>query len=246
MQIIVENEDGDVLKKYDLPGSKLQGDLVSQGLKYMGMGVFAKAVDKSAAAAEAPAEGEGESAAQRARKKSVVEEQQEEDDRHIRFTIGGVGRRMTKEDFIQEMKKLDKPTRREIIDKSNAPQAVRAAARQEPPAINIEHPSVGTGQDSPQHSRASSPGKAPSSETPSGEAAETEVERRRRMAVLEGVSDANEEHDETAAERRRREAALGIVSSGTAEEDSDDDDTPRVPPSRRSIRFADAPERGRK
>ncbi|KAJ4304245.1 Na+/H+ antiporter [Collariella sp. IMI 366227] len=44
--IIVENEDGEVLKKYDLPAQKAQPDLVSQGLKYMGMGVFAKAMDK--------------------------------------------------------------------------------------------------------------------------------------------------------------------------------------------------------
>ena len=73
------------------------------------------------------------------------------------------------------------------------------------------------------------------------------MERRRRLAALQGVRDDNDEdedHAETAAERRRREAALGMAPHGDGD-DSDDDDTPRVPPSKRSIRFADVPERGR-
>lgn len=253
-QIIVEDEDGEVVKKYDLPGQKPQGDLMSQSLKYMGMGVFAKAMDKSTATAETPAEAEdGESSAQKARKKSVVEEQQDEDDRHIRFTIGGVGRRMTKEDFIKEMKKHDKTTRHEVVERSTASHGVKVLAKQDPqPQMgesSIPAPATVTSPRSRyaasqedeavsphQRSRSSSPGKPTAVETPSGEAPETEVERGRRLAVLQGVSD-DGEVGETAAERRRREAALGMG----AEDDSDDDDTPRVPPFRKSIRFADVP-----
>ena len=70
---------------------------------------------------------------------------------------------------------------------------------------------------------------------------ETAVERRRRLAVLTSV-DGEDGTNETPAERRRREAALGM-SSQAPDDDSDDDDTPRVPPARRGIRFADAPDR---
>jgi hypothetical protein len=77
------------------------------------------------------------------------------------------------------------------------------------------------------------------------------VERGRRRAALKGSGDDSnnsndgEDQRETAAERRRREAALGMTPHADVGEDSDDDDTPRVPPSRKSIRFADAVERGR-
>lgn len=262
----MENEDGDVLKKYDLPTQKPQQDLMAAGLKYMGMGVFAKAMDKSAGEASTTGEtstAAGEPSTQRQRKKSVVQaEEEEEDDKHIRFTIGGLGRRMTKEDFIQEMQKLDKNTRREVVNelkalgKTDAPtqitiespaQTSAKAASAGGPATHQPQEPAGSSQ---QASRSSSPGHpATSSETPSSEeAGETEVERRRRVAALQGVGDDDdvddEDHAETAAERRRREAALGMAPHGDGE-DSDDDDTPRVPPSKRSIRFADVPERGR-
>jgi len=62
----------------------------------------------------------------------VAEEEQDEDDRHIRFTIGGVGQRMTKEDFIREMQKLDKGTRQSVVDESNASSNVKNLAKQDP------------------------------------------------------------------------------------------------------------------
>ncbi len=276
----MEDEDGEVIKKYDLPTAQPKPPIVTTGLKYMGMGVFAKAMEKSAAA-EAPAAGEtsgtGGEPTTRPRKKSVVAaEQEEEDDRHIRFTIGGFGRRMTKEDFIREIQKLDKPARR---DSEAAPQTSAQAAAKPDPQLHTtdspaapsavsrrDHAAVAAAEGHPD-SRSSSPGGAkprPTSKQPaptsgggaaassssSSEPAETEVERRRRMAALLGSGegeDDSEEHGETAAERRRREAALGMAPHGEdGEEDSDDDDTPRVPPSRKSIRFADAPGRGRK
>lgn len=221
------------------------------GLKYMGKGVFARAVDENAAAAEASAEGEGagEASAQRARKKSVVEAQQDEDDKHIRFTIGGVGRRMTKEDFITEMKKHDRTTRREVVDKSDASHAVKTLAKQDtspqtgdsPAQPGIPASVISPVASSRPRDAASQEDNDVSSEPRSRSispgqpiAAETEVERGRRLAVLQGVS-GHEDASETPAERWRREAALGPG----ADDDSDDDNTPRVPPFKKSIRFAD-------
>jgi len=214
----------------------------------------------------------GDAATEKARKKSVVEEQ-EEDDRHIRFTINNVGQRMTKEDFIREMQKLEKSKRRDVVEASTASTAVKTLARQD------AQPKKQQGQSSTQSAargketavsapikpKQPEPGSvAGSSKDSSGEASrsrsmspsdgsdelsqgalETDAERRRRAAALKGVGgSAQEEPGETPAERRRREAALGM-SSTAADDDSEDDDTPRVPPPKRGIRFADVPDRGR-
>ena len=210
-----------------------------------------------------------DAATEKARKKSVVEEQ-EEDDRHIRFTINNVGQRMTKEDFIREMQKLEKTKRRDVVEASNASSAVKTLARQD------AQPKKQQGQSSTQpaargkETAVAAPTKlkqpesaAGSSKDSSGEASrsrsispsdrsdelsrgpETDAERRRRVAALKGVGGSEqEESGETPAERRRREAALG-TSSNAVDDDSEDDDTPRVPPPKRGIRFADVPDRGR-
>lgn len=331
--IIVEDEDGEVVKKYELPHSQRpegQHNLASQSLKYMGMGglVKPKAGEKSAeptASASAsgndqtepkddrPAPrpragtwrmGRGAGAGEGVDNKKKLAEAEQEDDKHIRFTIGGVGQRMTKADFISEMQKLDTRTRREVVDQSNAPERVKTLAKEDPPepegtagtAGTIRGKAISPPQPQAQPQAQSQPAIEPSptrqesshssstkgkepmirrtspstsgedqrldsgdddeedededaDEVPSNDLPETAVERRRRLAVLKGLqgegsnSTAAGEDLETPAERRRREAALGM---GGGEEDSDDDDTPRVPPARRGIRFADVPERGRR
>ena len=298
--IIVEDEDGEVVKTYELPTQGGTSDVVAQSLKYMGISGLMKPTEKPAEVAKddkkqadesdggdvtkvnskpampswinfgrGPA---GEPSTQRQRKKSVAE-QQAEDDRHIRFTIGGVGRRMTKEGFIQEMQMLDQGTRREIIDKSSASHTVKTLARQDaPPGGPSSSPAAvarrGRGKearDTPsseqEDSRRSSGShleSGPSSRrdrpaaVPTGgdDQQETDAELRRRLAAFQGVGDddseedndaGNDDFDETPAERRRREAALGMSGGPAQESDSEDDDTPRVPPARRGIRFADAP-----
>ncbi|CAK7272707.1 Na+/H+ antiporter [Sporothrix epigloea] len=313
--IIVEDEDGEVVKTYELPPHKSDkdggtGDMVSQSLKYMGMGGLIKPSEKSKEQ-ESETKGSGNEddpipkvvrratmpnwinfgraatsdvATQRQRKKSVAEVQQEEDDRHIRFTIGGVGQRMTKEGFIKQMQQFDQNTRSEAVDRSTASHTVKSLAKQNnsPPTIVVSHPGRVTRDDasatrenhhmgkdvdgsdttgsnnelgrrlsSPVVETAFSPRRGRAVPGPSDLAdddnAETAVERRRRLAVLQSVGDGsdsedgNDETKETPAERRRREAALGMSSQPA--EDSDDDDTPRVPPARRGIRFADVPDR---
>ena len=257
----------------------------------MGMGGLAKAADKprpSVAAQDDPETAEvtrvssrpaltqwasgafgrttaGE-ASNRARRRTIAEEEEAEDDRHIRFTIGGVGQRMTKDGFIEEMQKFDNSTRREIIDQSSASRAVKSLAQHGtiPEIEDSDSPSrgkaVATSGPSKEEavlpsyrqrrspSTTPSPGTSPvrSGDSTSRDEPETAVERRRRLAVLRSVGHESDEVVETPAERRRREAALGVASPVAVEEDSDDDDTPRVPPPRRGITFADVPERGRR
>jgi sodium/hydrogen antiporter len=288
--------------------------MVSQSLKYMGMGGLIRPsekaneeeeeknrasdndVDPITRVSSRPAMPSwinfgrttaGEPPAQRQRKKSIAEVQEEEDDRHIRFTIGGVGQRMTKEGFIKQMQQLDQSTRREVVDTSSASHTVKTLAKQDVPLpdIVVSHPDRraragssaaagrhrgskevdgndgngnGNEDDSSPRSSTSHLKIAPLSQhsrTVAGpsdntdDMPETAVERRRRLAVLQSVGDDDDDDDdddkdeakETPAERRRREAALGMSSHQA--EDSDDDDTPRVPPSRRGIRFADTPDK---
>ncbi|OIW33546.1 hypothetical protein CONLIGDRAFT_569083 [Coniochaeta ligniaria NRRL 30616] len=291
--IIVEDEDGEVVKKYELPSEKpdKEGpDFVSQGLKYMGMGSLVKPGKDNTEAGPSGEGGDtanapparprlasvstwagafrpagGEASAQKPKKKDR-HDGDDEDDRHIRFTISGVDQRMTKEDFIREMRKYDKGTRREILEHSDASEAIKRIATKDKPADDSAQSSTRgkTRTEKPAergastlkpvmaHRAVSTPARGRDDtrrSSPSSDAPETAVERRRRLAVLQGVGGDDDEEDgvrETPAERRRREAALGMSSPGAADDDSDDDDTPRVPPAggRRGIRFADQPQRG--
>lgn len=313
--IIVEDEDGEVVKTYELPSQKSEGqggnDIMATSLKYMGMGGLVKDKPKNKEQKGEPEAGPSEDRPKPPGRQSTLtswaafnksgpgesskkknnantEEQgrvQEEDDHKIRFTIGGEGRRMNKEDFLNEVRKMDARTKRQVLENSDAPAAIRTLANKQqggPPNITISAPgsNPGSGTGTPSSSKAANKGvKIAGANTPQGasnspdrgepargrptttskpvpekssEAAsdtpETAVERRRRLAALSGMR-AEEEprgEQETPAERRRREAALGLGSPGASDSDSEDDDTPRVPPARRGIRFADAPARGKK
>ncbi|KAH6658113.1 alkali metal cation/H+ antiporter Nha1 C terminus-domain-containing protein [Truncatella angustata] len=313
--IIVEDEDGEVVKKYELPSQKPEGqgsNLVGQSLKIMGMGgkkQGQKLNDEAVVSEAGPSEdrpkalgrqstfsgwtGFNKGGASEGKKKNAAAEElekyQAEDDRKIRFTIGGQGRRMTKEDFLSEVRKMDAKTKRQVLENSDAPDAVLAQAKRQPvPAVTISAPGSGAATPSStgggikvtaaknagsSSSRGNSnsparpePARGRSStareqqsvtelpieshpDAPSNDEPETAVERRRRLAALSGMrDDAGEPHreQETPAERRRREAALGVGSGEQSDSDSEDDNTPRVPPTRRGIRFADAPAKGRK
>ncbi|KAI1630551.1 alkali metal cation/H+ antiporter Nha1 C terminus-domain-containing protein [Biscogniauxia mediterranea] len=280
--IIVEDEDGEVVKKYDLPAEPNDGkDYVASSLKYMGMGGLVNKEGKAGESSQSSPQdppvrpttkptfsgwgGFGRAGAADQRKKGPVAGTVDrgddlEDDRGIRFTIGGVGRRMTKDDFLREVQKLDARTRRDVVNNSTASADVKSAAREQPTLapraqgpsdlqINITQASDSTrdSNKSPETSpvRPTPPSRSKNDlggaeDTASTDAPETAAERRRRLAAFASVREDNEAN-ETPAERRRREAALGVDSGAVEESDSEDDDTPRVPPTRRGIRFADAP-----
>ncbi|KAH9883862.1 alkali metal cation/H+ antiporter Nha1 C terminus-domain-containing protein [Xylariomycetidae sp. FL2044] len=289
--IIVEDESGEVVKKYDLPAERGDGkDYVASGLKYMGIGGLVKPGEKSSRHGE-QSQQEGQASTSRPKPRPTFSgwggfgraggaEQKrkaagdgaegervghEDDDRGVRFTIGGVGRRMNKDDFLKEVLKLDARTRREVIDSSTAPAEVKSMVKggaQSPrgsgppargsgqPQISVTQASESTrggsqsgGSQSPARPAGPTRGRSGTvgvDEMPSTETPETAAERRRRLAAFASVREDNET-GETPAERRRREAALGVSSDDAEDSDSDDDDTPRVPPAKRGIRFADAP-----
>lgn len=263
--IIVEDEDGEVVKTYELPTQKAEGaheggsDLLGTSLKYMGLGSLARPVaDKvpEAIVEEGEASGTGASKPTRAARRQSVAQEQAVDDRNIRFTIGGVNQRMTKEDFIREVQKLNAKTRKEVVEQSTASMTVKRIATQDPPAAQsptskiIEEPEtawVGRSPHRPTTARSSesiSPTRTPGKSKPSEDQGETAVERKRRLAVL---ATQTEETVETPAERKRRQAALGMGEESA--DDSDDEGDERVPPTnRRGITFAEStrPSKGTK
>ncbi|KAL1844398.1 hypothetical protein VTJ49DRAFT_77 [Mycothermus thermophilus] len=248
--IIVENEDGEVLKKYNLPTQKPQPDLVSQGLRYMGMGIFAKAMEKSPGETSQEGDGTGESlAAAKSRRRGAATVQDEDGDKNLRFTIGGVGRRMTKEDFINEIRQLN--------SRSSVSGRQRTTSKQEGASIpQNNNSSSATSRTAVPSNIAAASGATRATSSSSASPATRDLlsplpgpsEMRGAKKTGRSYSSNNnnqdDEYTETKAERHRRESALGIRPQG---EDSDDDDTPRVPPPRKAaIRFADMSWKGKR
>ncbi|KFY42791.1 hypothetical protein V494_02238, partial [Pseudogymnoascus sp. VKM F-4513 (FW-928)] len=147
--IIVEDEDGEVVKKYDLPSHR-------DNKKAEAIAAKPKTPRKDQ---EKPGEGtvaqEGESSeAQQTGQSKLIQglnkwsgfnaikdtqifdsfkenKDDYKDDEHIRFTIGSAGRRLTKEDFLNEIRSLDPKGRAAIIEKTDAPPAMKDLARRD-------------------------------------------------------------------------------------------------------------------
>lgn len=254
--IIVEDEDGEVVKTYELPNPTGQGS--GDYLKYIGMGRRGTAAEGSAdAAKESDAAAPpvktsvpawlskarlGSYSGESSRKKSVVEEQQEADDHHIRFTFGGVGQRMTKDTFIDEMRKLDKKTRKEVVDRSDASHVVKTLAKQDAPDTGLSPVEESHGEDrgkavdySPRMrsaARNDGPSEEPSSQSGSSSRSAspmTKPESRGRSTTArqdDPPPGSSSGEPETAVERRRRLAVLQSVGD-------DEEETNETPAERR-------------
>lgn len=238
MQIIVEDADGEVVKTFQLPSSKSTQEssaILGSSLKYLGLGALGRQNEKNPqAAAEEGKAGDDEPAPSRSRWTAVRrmtgtapgEKMESDDDHNIRFTIGGVGRRMNKEDFIKEVQKLDTNTRKEVAEESTASRPIKEVAKRNPnfvpPTSRPSAPPTGrpsvprivetraessersqSSQDSSRRGRpavketSSSPSPPPASEQDNQR--ETPVERRRRLAVLGQQQSAARGSDDPAA-----------------------------------------------
>jgi len=121
--IIVEDEDGEVIKKYDIPSEKglrphleRKGSTMEQRTRvrlhrmgtYMGLG---KEEDAG------PTEQKNK--------------RDYDDDDRIRFTVTAGGRRMSKAEFIQQIQKMDPRARAKLVEDSNVPQEVKDEAKRD-------------------------------------------------------------------------------------------------------------------
>jgi NhaP-type Na+/H+ or K+/H+ antiporter len=140
--IIVEDEDGEVLKKYDIPAAPRPerpgmdrkssvaetGGRAMQGLRrmgtYMGMAPHEEGGEPSVGESAAP---ESKKGPEGKKKKPLLDE----DDDRIRFTVTAGGRRMSKVEFIQQMSKLDPKARAKFLQDSDVPEPIKREARQD-------------------------------------------------------------------------------------------------------------------
>ncbi|KAF2238851.1 hypothetical protein EV356DRAFT_439805 [Viridothelium virens] len=241
--IIVEDEDGEVLKKYDIPAdrrksyadpSRTKQRLARMG-QYLGMGHQAAETTAGPSSQQSGAQEKPKGA-------------EEEDDERIRFTVGAGGRRMSKIEFIQQIQKLDPKSRKEFVEQSDVPEEVKDEARADAqehadnkrratdPDISISpgaeiNLSNNTSSESTDAATAAAIEKAMSHEdAPStGPDGLTRVQSNRSEIPFHSLpADLHQlspGRSETAAQRRRR-----LASRSRRDEDSDDDGTERVPP----------------
>ncbi|KAL4931895.1 Na+/H+ antiporter Nha1 [Aspergillus undulatus] len=236
--IIVEDEDGEVIKKYSIPSSdktESKGNVpVRRGLTRMGTW-FGQ-------------EKEGESSGQAAKKNNADEWLADDG---LRFTLAnddevgkrGVehkGKRMTKQQFAEQIRGLAPKARQSVVEESDASAHVKEVARTEAEDANKPNRRMSASKLADDPSRASKKQQQPHddiNDSVSDSASASESESDLEEAPGRNVADALARIAAgTAAEERRR--GLSPVASsralnprGRERRDSEDDGTERVPPS---------------
>lgn len=135
--IIVEDEDGEVLKKYDIPAPpkkpKAEGavDVPTTRQKLQRMGTFGLGGKAQQGQAEAGPSKSEKTPAESANKRKQRKEQEEADDARLRFTVGAGGRRMSKAEFINQISALDPKARAKFVEQSDVPEELKDEARED-------------------------------------------------------------------------------------------------------------------
>ena len=263
--IIVEDEDGEVIKKYDIgpnagkqdaatgENSERSKQSIGRMGKMLGMNFGDHKAEGSAAAGQATNE-DGTKRPQPERRRTFKNTKDEDDgdDDLVRFTMSSGGRRMSKAEFIESIKKMDPKSRVQAVENSDVPEAVKREARKDArehaalqhgnsysaavPVVT-EQPEAEAQHDyfSSDKSRKASSGGLLQQTSPSDnhdtalklvDSNEQEVPFHNVSASVRGATAASGK-PETAAERRRRAAA---EAARQQDEDSEDDGTERVPP----------------
>ena len=163
--IIVEDEDGEVLKKYDIPSSVRPRPGVNRmqsftdparakdRLQRMGamLGIATGGREQQDSDNKDDGKNEiGPSIEDNSlrRKKTRQELEQDEDDKNIRF-ITSTGQRMSKAEFIEQIQRMDPKSRARMVEDSDAPEAVKQEAlldvRESNLSLTSEPPSRPTG-----------------------------------------------------------------------------------------------------
>ena len=257
--IIVEDEDGEVIKKYDIPApaGKAATDkganatMARLGAMGKKLGIGAR---ESGVASAAEAVGSNDGAGNAAARKQSAAEVDMDDDIDLRFTTGG--RRMSKLEFINSIRDMDPKRRIQAVEQSNAPEPVKQEARKE---ARDRAALQRNGTTSQVPVVAEQPEREQEQEQEDGMAALRQINSSDSHHELQLVDSAGKEvpvHDiagelrnysmtspsgETAAERRRRQALESRAPhQGDEEEDSEDDGTDRIPPAARP-RGAESP-----
>jgi len=268
--IIVEDEDGEVIKKYDIgPSANKQDGPAGEASEHskQSVGRMGKMLGLNRGESKAQVQGvaagpsTGEDGAKRPqpeRKRTFMNNNKDKDDDGddlVRFTMSAGGRRMSKAEFIDSIKKMDPKSRVQAVENSDVPEAVKREARKDARVhaaaqtggsytggvpVVAEQPEAeahGAMQDdyftNAKKERSgsgmlknTSPGDEHDTKLKLIDSNDQEVPVHDVSATVRGRS-SNTGRPETAAERRRRAAA---EAARQQDEDSEDDGTERVPP----------------
>jgi NhaP-type Na+/H+ or K+/H+ antiporter len=141
--IIVEDGDGEVIKKYDIPssskkdkrpeahrGASMAGGTsrAIQSLKRMGTHMGVPGHGESGPSTTQVVDGTDGKDEKNGKKKK---KRTEEDDDLLRFTVTAGGRRMSKMEFITQMSQMDPKARAKFVQSSDVPEAVKSAAQED-------------------------------------------------------------------------------------------------------------------
>ncbi|KAF1345706.1 Sodium/hydrogen exchanger family-domain-containing protein [Delphinella strobiligena] len=141
--IIVEDEDGEVLKKYDIPAPPRKTKVGADGetveatpgktrQTLQRMGTFGRPGHKAQQAqAEAGPSNAGKPTVEAETKRKKRQAEEDADDARLRFTVGAGGRRMSKAEFIQQISALDPKARAKFVEQSDVPEGLKAQARED-------------------------------------------------------------------------------------------------------------------
>ncbi|KAF2111430.1 Sodium/hydrogen exchanger family-domain-containing protein [Lophiotrema nucula] len=245
--IIVEDEDGEVLKKYDIPapakesrpgGMDRKSSVVEQGGRALQslrrMGTY---VGMPGPQTEAGPSGTADDARAEATRKK--KQQEDEEDDRIRFTVTAGGRRMSKLEFIQQMSQMEPKTRAKFVENSDVPEGVKQDARQDAKdadrrgraASHANIPPVVGEESEAQIQKTDSPG-AEREHRKQGPSGLTLVDSDEEDIPFHPVRDhlasfsMGHSNKETAAQRRRRLADQATPRSPVQEEDSENEQDP--------------------
>lgn len=264
--IILEDEDGEVIKKIEIPaaqrrrgrggvqdhsgslgGLKRMGDWASFRGKAEYPTEAGATTDEAAQATETPSTSRRKSSA-----KPSVPEVEEKDD-GLRFTVTAGGRRMSQADFIRQIQQMDPKNRLKAVQDSDAPEAIKEVAQQDPASDDRR---TSRSQPSASRPRASRSGPSQRSQNPNitperspgrgPEAQEVGNDADQMGESLTVVESAREipvhsvpdSVNKYAATRGSETAAQRRRRMALEPLDSDDDGTARVPPFRGGTRGA--------
>lgn len=243
--IIVEDEDGEVIKKYTIPTSEMpKPDArpapssqapIRRGLSLMGTWFGM--------------EEEGESS-QTVQKKKAIQKAEEEDwdrDDGLRFTvaqnqdlskygIGHSGRRMNKREFLEQIKGLDAKARRDLVQQTDAPAPVKKVAqdkahkeeKKERRLSAAAALSAAGAIDIPEAAEELESGSVTDSEVSGNDESDNRPDNARSPSVAASLAKFTRG---TSAQERRSHLNPAPPRTRTRR-DSDDDGTERIPPAR--------------
>ncbi|OAX83124.1 sodium/hydrogen antiporter [Emergomyces africanus] len=238
--VIVEDADGEVIKKYTVPPKeKLSKDLEAAGSSSPVDVNLSSPIEqetmrrKMSRVGNWIGLGENKEAGESSSNKPQQTEGDSSDDERLRFTVTRpdlmtrpeMGRRMSKHDFINQIRTLDPKTRMELLHRSSTPEEVKAALQKQ--RSRPSHPQHQIAQrDSPTTTEQDQEGQQPfqanditatlaqySNRMPSDAAAR----QRRLLATPSDEGEPSSSTSPTSTTRGRR--------------DSEDDGTERIPPS---------------